>query len=132
QQRIVCAKKSLTAARVPFEGPVPSEWGARLVGVLAVVYLVFTEGYAGTSGDRWVRTDLAAEALRLGRMVAALVPREPEAHGLVALMEPQASRFAGRTGPGGGPVLLADQDRGRWERGQITRGLAALARADAA
>ena len=132
QQRIVRAKKTLTAARVPFEVPDPNEWGGRLAGVLSVVYLVFTEGYAATSGDRWVRTDLAAEALRLGRMVAALVPREPEVHGLVALMELQASRFAARTGPGGGPVLLADQDRGRWDRGQITRGLDALARADAA
>ncbi|RCV57588.1 RNA polymerase sigma factor [Marinitenerispora sediminis] len=131
QQRIVRAKKTLTAARVPFAVPEPSEWAERLAGVFAVVYLVFTEGYAATSGDRWIRADLAAEALRLGRMVAALAPREPEAHGLVALMELQASRFAARTGPGGSPVLLADQDRARWDRGQITRGLAALARADA-
>ncbi|WP_017595843.1 RNA polymerase sigma factor [Nocardiopsis potens] len=132
QQRIVRAKKTLTAARVPFEVPDPDEWGGRLAGVLSVVYLVFTEGYAATSGDRWFRADLAAEALRLGRMLAALVPREPEVHGLVALMELQASRFAARTGPGGAPVLLADQDRSRWDRGQITRGLAALARSDAA
>ncbi|MFC3995602.1 RNA polymerase sigma factor [Nocardiopsis sediminis] len=131
QQRIVRAKKTLTAARVPFEVPEPHEWGGRLAGVLAVVYLVFTEGYAATSGDRWIRHDLADEALRLGRMVAALTPREPEAHGLVALMELQASRFAARTAPDGTPILLADQDRGRWDRGQITRGRAALARSDA-
>ncbi|MFC4565576.1 RNA polymerase sigma factor [Nocardiopsis mangrovi] len=131
QQRIVRAKKTLTAARVPFEVPEPHEWGGRLAGVLAVVYLVFTEGYAATSGDRWIRRDLADEALRLGRMVAALTPREPEAHSLVALMELQASRFAARESPGGDPILLADQDRGRWDRGQITRGRAALSRADA-
>lgn len=130
QQRIVRAKKTLTAARVPFEVPEPAEWKERLTSVLAVVYLTFTEGYAATSGDRWIRADLAAEALRLGRMVAALVPREPEAHGLVALMEVQASRFAARVGPDGEPVLLADQDRRRWDRGQIARGLAALERAD--
>lgn len=131
QQRIVRAKKTLSAARVPFAVPEPHEWGKRLSAVLAVVYLVFTEGYAATSGDRVIRADLAGEALRLGRMVAALAPREPEAHALVALMEIQASRFAARVGPDGSPVLLADQDRSRWDRGQITRGLAALARADA-
>ncbi|MDN4613121.1 RNA polymerase sigma factor [Leifsonia sp. F6_8S_P_1B] len=131
QQRIVRAKKTITEARVPFETPDPAEWTARLGAVLSVVYLIFTEGYAATSGDRWVRAELAEEALRLGRMVAALLPREPEAHGLVALMELQASRFAARTSPDGTPVLLADQDRTRWDRAQIARGRAALARADA-
>lgn len=131
QQRIVRAKKTIAAARIPFATPEPAEWRERLDGVLSVVYLVFTEGYAATSGAEWMRTDLAAEALRLGRMVAALLPREPEAHGLVALMELQASRFAARTHPDGTPVLLADQDRSRWDRAQIARGRAALARADA-
>jgi RNA polymerase sigma factor (sigma-70 family) len=130
QQRIVRAKKTLAAAHVPFEVPEPHEWRRRLSGVLAVVYLIFTEGYAATSGDRLVRSDLAAEALRLGRILAALVPHEPEVHGLVALMELQASRFAARVAPDGTPVLLADQDRRRWDRGQVTRGLEALARAD--
>lgn len=131
QQRIVRAKKTIAAARIPFATPEPAEWKERLDGVLSVVYLVFTEGYAATSGAEWMRTDLAAEALRLGRMVAALLPREPEAHGLVALMELQAARFAARTHPDGTPVLLADQDRSRWDRAQIARGRAALARADA-
>ena len=131
QQRIVRAKKTIAAARIPFASPEPSEWKDRLAGVLAVVYLVFTEGYAATTGPEWMRTDLANEALRLGRMVAALLPREPEAHGLVALMELQAARFAARTHPDGAPILLADQDRTRWDRSQIVRGRAALARADA-
>jgi RNA polymerase sigma factor (sigma-70 family) len=131
QQRIVRAKKTLAAARVPFEVPDPSEWPARLGAVLGVVYLVYTEGYSATSGDRWVRHDLAAEALRLGRVLAALLPREPEAHGLVALMELQSSRFAAREAPDGTPVLLADQDRTRWDRAQIARGIAALERVDA-
>ncbi|MGO4300454.1 RNA polymerase sigma factor [Leifsonia sp. RAF41] len=131
QQRIVRAKKTIAAARIPFASPEPSEWKERLAGVLAVVYLVFTEGYAATTGSEWMRTDLANEALRLGRMVAALLPREPEAHGLVALMELQAARFAARTHPDGAPILLADQDRTRWDRSQIVRGRAALARADA-
>ena len=130
QQRIVRAKKTLGAARVPFDAPDPAEWRSRLGSVLGVVYLVFTEGYAATSGDRWIRADLADEALRLGRVLAALVPREPEVHGLVALMELQASRFAARVTATGEPVLLADQDRARWDRSQITRGLAALRRAD--
>lgn len=130
QQRIVRAKKTISAARVPFATPEPAEWKERLDGVLSVVYLVFTEGYAATTGPEWMRTDLAAEALRLGRMVAALLPREPEVHGLVALMELQASRFAARTHADGTPVLLADQDRSRWDRAQIARGRAALARAD--
>lgn len=130
QQRIVRAKKTISAARVPFATPEPAEWKERLDGVLSVVYLVFTEGYAATSGQEWMRTHLAAEALRLGRMIAALLPREPEVHGLVALMELQTSRFAARTRPDGTPVLLADQDRSRWDRAQIARGRAALARAD--
>ncbi|GAA4739383.1 sigma-70 family RNA polymerase sigma factor [Amnibacterium soli] len=129
QARITRAKKAL--AGVPFETPDPAEWSGRLGGVLGVVYLVFTEGYAATSGAEWMRPDLAAEALRLGRVLAGLVPREPEVHGLVALMELQASRFAARRGPDGEPVLLEDQDRTRWDRAQIGRGAAALARADA-
>jgi RNA polymerase sigma factor (sigma-70 family) len=131
QQRIVRAKKTLSAAKVPFEAPEPAEWPARLSAVLGVVYLLFTEGYAATSGDRWIREELASEALRLGRVLAGLLPREPEVHGLVALMEFQASRFAARTARDGSPVLLADQDRSRWDRAQIGRGLAALQRADA-
>ena len=131
QQRVVRAKKTLAAARVPFEVPDPAEWPARLGAVLGVVYLAFTEGYSATSGDRWVRHDLAAEALRLGRVVARLLPREPEVHGLVALMELQSSRFGSRERPDGTPVLLADQDRTRWDRGQILRGRTALEMADA-
>ena len=132
QARITRAKKTLAAARVRFEAPDPDEWGARLGAVLGVVYLIFTEGYAATSGDRWIRADLAEEALRLGRVLAGLLPREPEVHGLVALMELQASRFAARLRPDGSPVLLADQDRTRWDRAQIARGRAALKRAAAA
>ncbi|MCS5732982.1 RNA polymerase sigma factor [Herbiconiux daphne] len=130
QQRIVRAKKTLAAAKVPFEVPDPSEWRARLGPVLGVVYLIFTEGYAATSGDRWMRTELANEALRIGRVLEGLLPREPEVHALVALMELQASRFAARVRADGTPVLLADQDRSRWDRAQIVRGRAALARAD--
>ena len=130
QQRIVRAKKSLAASGVPFEVPDPVEWRARLDAVLGVVYLIFTEGYAATSGDRWLRTEVAGEALRLGRVLAALLPREPEVLGLLALMELQASRFAARTAPDGSPVLLEDQDRTRWDRGQIERGREALRRAD--
>ena len=132
QQRIVRAKKTLSAAKVPFEVPDPNQWDARLGSVLGVIYLIFTEGYAATSGDRWVRTDLAAEALRIGRVLAELAPREPDVHGLVALMEFQSSRFGARMHPDGTPILLADQDRARWNRTQIERGKAALARADAA
>ena len=106
QQRIVRAKKTLSAAHVPFEAPDPSEWTSRLGAVLGVVYLVFTEGYAATSGDRWIRTEIANEALRLGRVLAGLLPREPEVHGLLALMELQASRFAARVAPDGSPILL--------------------------
>ncbi|MCC9204709.1 RNA polymerase sigma factor [Arthrobacter sp. zg-Y769] len=130
QQRIGRARKTLAAARVPFEPPEPSEWTPRLRGVLHVIYLMFTEGYAATTGENWTRPELAAEALRIGRILTGLIPRVPEAHALVALMEFSASRFAARTGPGGEPVLLADQDRTRWDRAQIQRGTAALARAD--
>ena len=130
QQRIVRAKATLAASHVRFSTPEPTEWAERLGAVLGVVYLIFTEGYAATAGDRWMRTDLAHEALRLGRVLARLLPREPEVHGLVALMELQASRFAARVDPDGTPVLLADQDRGRWDRAQIRRGRAALARVD--
>ena len=131
QQRIVRAKKTLSAAHVPFEAPDPAEWTARLGAVLGVVYLVFTEGYAATSGERWMRTELAYEALRLGRVLAGLLPREPEVHGLLALMELQASRFAARSTADGSPILLADQDRARWDRIQIERGRAALKQVDA-
>ncbi|MFI8775410.1 RNA polymerase sigma factor [Gordonia sp. NPDC062954] len=131
QQRIVRAKKTLSAAQVPYEVPDPAQWPQRLNSVLGVIYLIFTEGYAATAGDSWMRQDLAAEALRLGRVLAALVPREPEVHGLIALMELQSSRFAARLDADGRPVLLADQDRRRWDRGQISRGLAALDRVDA-
>ncbi|MDI2098214.1 RNA polymerase sigma factor [Ruicaihuangia caeni] len=131
QQRIVRAKKTLAAARIPFETPEPADWPPRLRAVLAVIYLIFTEGYAPTSGDRWLRPELACEALRLGRMLASLAPREPETHALVALMEFQSSRFAARTAADGSPVLLADQDRSRWDRSAIARGSAALARSDA-
>ncbi|MGC5255805.1 RNA polymerase sigma factor [Gordonia sp. DT218] len=131
QQRIVRAKKTLSAARVPYEVPEPPKWRERLSGVLGVIYLIFTEGYAATAGDTWMRRDLAQEAVRLGRVLAALVPREPEVHGLLALMELQASRFAARVAADGRPVLLAAQDRRRWDRGQIARGLTALERSDA-
>ncbi len=131
QARITRAKKTLAAAKVPFETPEPAQWPERLASVLGVVYLVFTEGYAATAGDRWIRTELAEEALRLGRVLAGLVPQEPEAHALVALMELQASRFAARVAADGTPVLLADQDRSRWDRAAIARGRTALARADA-
>ncbi len=130
QQRIVRAKKTLSAAQVPFETPEPNEWGARLSAVLGVVYLLFTEGYAATSGERWIRTELANEALRLGRVLAGLLPHEPEVHGLVALMELQASRFAARVAADGTPILLMNQNRAEWDRMQIQRGRAALQRAD--
>jgi RNA polymerase sigma factor (sigma-70 family) len=130
-QRIVRAKRTLAGARVPFEAPRGAERAARLASVLEVVYLVFNEGYAATAGEDWVRPALCEDALRLGRILAALVPQEPEVHGLVALMEIQASRLRARTGPSGEPVLLLDQDRGRWDRLLIQRGLAALARAEA-
>ncbi len=130
QQRIVRAKKRLAEARVPFEVPARAEWGERLSSVLEVIYLVFNEGYAATAGDDWMRPGRCEDALRLGRMAAGLLPEEPEVHGLVALMEIQASRSAARTGPKGEPVLLLEQNRSRWDRLLIRRGLAALARAE--
>ncbi|TFV61430.1 RNA polymerase sigma factor [Mycobacterium sp. PS03-16] len=131
-QRIVRAKKMLAAAHVPFEVPPREEYPARLSAVLSVIYLIFNEGYSASSGQRWIRDELCSEALRLGRILAALTPDEPEVHGLVALMELQASRFAARTAPDGSPILLEDQDRAKWERAQIGRGVAALQRAAAA
>ena len=129
-QRIVRAKRTLREARVPFEVPRGVELTARLASVLEVIYLVFNEGYSATAGDEWVRPGLCDEALRLGRILAELVPAEPEVHGLVALLEIQASRLRARVGPGGEPVLLADQDRARWDQLLIRRGLAALERAE--
>ena len=129
-QRIVRAKRTLTAARVPFEMPVGADFTARLGSVLEVVYLVFNEGYSATAGEDWMRPALCQEALRLGRILAGLVPSEPEVQGLVALMEIQASRLASRTDENGEPVLLGDQDRTRWDRVLIGRGLAALQRAE--
>ena len=129
-QRIVRAKRTLSEARVPFEIPAPPERLARLASVMEVIYLIFNEGYAATSGEDWVRPALCEDALRLGRILAELVPDEPEVHGLVALMEIQSSRLRARTGPGGEPVLLMDQNRGRWDQLLIRRGLAALARAE--
>src|SRR5438876_2562947 len=131
QQRIVRAKRTLAAARVPFEVPRGAELGQRLESVLEVVYLIFNEGYSATAGDEWVRPALCEDALRLGRILAELAPAEAEVHGLVALMEIQASRIRARVGPGGEPILLLDQDRGRWDRILIRRGLAALERAQA-
>jgi RNA polymerase sigma-70 factor, ECF subfamily len=130
-QRIVRAKRSLAEAGVPFEVPRGADRAARLSSVLEVIYLIFNEGYAATAGDDWMRPALCEEALRLGRILAELAPAEPEVHGLVALMEIQASRFAARTGPSGEPVLLLDQNRARWDQLLIGRGLAALARAEA-
>jgi RNA polymerase sigma factor (sigma-70 family) len=129
-QRIVRAKRTLQEARVPFELPVGEERGARLSSVLGVVYLIFNEGYAATAGEQWMRTDLCGEALRLGRVLAELTPREPEVHGLLALMELQSSRAAARIGPSGEPILLLHQDRSRWDQLLVRRGLAALARAE--
>jgi RNA polymerase sigma factor (sigma-70 family) len=129
--RITRAKKALADAQVGFEVPVGPELAHRFASVLEVVYLIFNEGYAATSGESWYRAELCDEAMRLGRMLSALAPDEPEAHGLVALMEIQASRIPARTGPGGQPVTLLDQDRARWNRLLITHGLAALAKAAA-
>jgi RNA polymerase sigma factor (sigma-70 family) len=129
-QRIVRAKRTLAEARVPFEVPGAEELPARLSSVLEVIYLVFNEGYAATAGDDWMRPALCEEALRLGRILAELVPKEPEVHGLVALMEIQASRSRARIGPSGEPILLLDQDRARWDHLLIGRGLAALERAE--
>jgi predicted RNA polymerase sigma factor len=131
QQRIVRAKRTLAAARVPFEVPRGAELGQRLESVLEVIYLVFNEGYSATGGDEWVRPALCEDALRLGRILAELAPNEPEVHGLVALMEIQASRIRARVSPSGEPILLLDQDRGRWDYLLIGRGLAALERAEA-
>ena len=128
-QRIVRAKRTLAAARVPFEVPERGELAERLAAVLEVIYLVFNEGYAATAGEHWMRPELIDEALRLGRVLAVLLPAEPEVHGLVALMELQASRSRARTGPGGEPVLLLDQDRARWDWLLVGRGLTALDRA---
>ena len=130
-QRIVRAKRTLAEAHVPFETPRNDELTTRLSSVLEVIYLVFNEGYAATAGDDWMRPALCEEALRLGRILAELAPMEPEVHGLVALMEVQASRTAARLGPSGEPVLLLDQNRARWDQLLIRRGLAALARAEA-
>jgi predicted RNA polymerase sigma factor len=129
-QRIVRAKRTLSEARVPFEVPGKGELAARLASVLEVIYLVFNEGYSATAGDDWLRPALCEDALRLGRILAELAPGEPEVHGLVALMEVQASRTAARVARSGEPILLLDQDRGRWDRVLITRGLAALTRAE--
>jgi RNA polymerase sigma factor (sigma-70 family) len=129
-QRIVRAKRTLARARVPFEVPGSEERPARLSSVLEVIYLIFNEGYSATAGDDWMRPALCEDALRLGRILAQLMPGEPEVHGLLALMEIQASRVRARTGPSGEPVLLLDQDRARWDRLLINRGLAALATAE--
>jgi len=130
-QRIVRAKRTLAARQVPFELPAPGELADRLCSVLGCVYLIFNEGYSATAGDDWMRPALCEEALRLGRILAGLMPGQSEVHGLVALMEIQASRIAARTGPSGEPILLLDQDRRRWDRLLIRRGLVALERAEA-
>jgi len=129
-QRIVRAKRALSEARIPFEVPRGRDLVPRLASVLEVIYLVFNEGYSATSGEDWMRPVLCEDALRLGRILAELVPHEPEVHGLVALMEIQASRSRARVGPTGEPILLLDQDRGRWDQLLIRRGLAALQRAE--
>ena len=130
-QRIVRAKRTLAESKVPFEVPRGAEFAARLSSVLQVIYLIFNEGYSATAGDDWMRPALCEDALRLGRILAELVPKEPEVHGLVALMEIQASRVHARVGPSGEPVLLLDQNRARWDHVLIRRGLTALARAEA-
>jgi RNA polymerase sigma-70 factor, ECF subfamily len=130
-QRIVRAKRTLAEARVPFEVPVGAERAARLASVLEVIYLIFNEGYAATAGDDWMRPALCAEALRLGRILAELAPQEPEVHGLVALLEIQASRTRARIGPSGEPILLLEQNRARWDQLLIRRGLTALRRSQA-
>jgi len=130
-QRIVRAKRTLAEARVPYEVPRGADRAARITSVLGVIYLVFNEGYSATAGDDWMRPALCEDALRLGRILAGLAPDEAEVHGLVALMEIQASRSRARVGPGGEPILLMDQDRARWDRLLIGRGLTALARAEA-
>src|ERR1700719_1843113 len=129
-QRIVRDKRVLAEKRVPFEVPRGAELAVRLSSVLEVIYLIFNEGYSATAGDDWMRPTLCEDALRLGRILAELAPNEPEVHGLVALMEIQASRARARAGPSGEPILLFDQDRGRWDQLLIRRGLAALDRAE--
>jgi len=130
-QRIVRAKRTLSDAKVPFEVPRGAELQARVSSVLEVIYLIFNEGYSATSGEDWVRPGLCQDALRLGRIVAELAPNESEVHGLVALMEIQASRLRARVGPSGEPIVLLDQNRAKWDHVLIRRGLAALARAEA-
>jgi RNA polymerase sigma-70 factor (ECF subfamily) len=129
-QRIVRAKRTLSDKKVPFEVPRGGELAARVSSVLEVLYLIFNEGYSATSGEDWVRPNLCQDALRLGRIVAELAPNEPEVHGLVALMEIQASRLRARVGPSGEPIVLLDQNRAKWDRVLIQRGLAALQRAE--
>src|SRR5246500_3997709 len=129
-QRIVRAKRTLSEARVPFEVPRGRDLAARLSSVLEVIYLIFNEGYSATAGEDWMRPALCEDALRLGRILAELAPNAPEVHGLVALMEIQASRSRARVGPAGEPILLLEQDRGRWDQLLIRRGLAALQRAE--
>jgi RNA polymerase sigma-70 factor (ECF subfamily) len=129
-QRIVRAKKTLAQKKIPFEVPAGEELATRLSSVLEVIYLIFNEGYSATAGDDWMRPALCEDAMRLGRILAQLSPREPEVHGLVALMEIQASRARARLGPAGEPILLLDQDRARWDRLLINRGLAALEQAE--
>src|SRR5205814_5887003 len=129
-QRIVRAKRTLAEANVPFEVPRGADRAARVSSVLEVIYLIFNEGYSATAGEDWMRPALCEDALRLGRILAELVPKEPEVHGLVALMEIQASRAVARIGPSGEPILLLDQDRSRWDHLLVRRGLAALARAE--
>ena len=129
-QRIVRAKRTLSDGKVPFEIPRGTELTSRLSSVLEVIYLIFNEGYSATAGDNWIRPALCEEAIRLGRVLAELAPREPEVHGLVALMEIQASRAKARVGPTGEPILLFDQDRGKWDQLLIHRGLLALERAE--
>src|SRR5687767_14503602 len=128
-QRIVRAKKTLAKERVPFEVPGGDELAVRLSSVLEVIYLIFNEGYSATSGEDWMRPALCEDALRLGRILAGLMPDEPEVHSLVALMEIQASRASARVGPDGAPILLLDQNRARWDQVLIRRGLAALEQA---
>src|SRR5258706_178783 len=130
-QRIVRAKRTLSEAQIPFEVPTGIDRAARLSSVLEVIYLIFNEGYSATSGDDWVRPALCEDALRLGRVLAELIPNEPEVHGLVALMEIQASRLRTRTGPSGEPIPLLEQNRGRWDQLLIQRGFTALIRAEA-
>jgi predicted RNA polymerase sigma factor len=130
-QRIVRAKRTLAEARVPYEVPRGADRAQRITSVLGVIYLIFNEGYSATAGEDWMRPALCEDALRLGRILAGLAPDEAEVHGLVALMEIQASRSRARVGPDGEPILLMDQDRARWDRLLIGRGLAALVRAEA-